>query len=68
MIHLFLMKIIFFARTLGSTRLCKISQECGLLSDFANLSKIRNSHFGRCGPLEVKGDAHVYTSHTYIAC
>ena len=47
------MKIVLFARTLESTQLCKISQEFGLLSNFGNLLKIRNAHFGRCGPLEV---------------
>ena len=47
------MKIILFARTLGSTRLCKISQEFGVLSNFVSLPKIRNACFGRCGPLGV---------------
>ena len=45
------MKIVLFARTLGSTRLCKISQESGLLSNFGSLSKIRNARFGRSRPL-----------------
>ena len=48
------MKIIPFARTLGSTRLCKISQEFGLLSNFSSLSKNRNACFGHCGPLGAK--------------
>ena len=48
------MKIILIARTLGSTRLCEISQESGLLSNFTNLPKIRNACFGHCGPLGVK--------------
>ena len=48
------MKIILFARTLGSTRLCKISQESSLLSNFGSLPKIRNARFGRCDPLGVK--------------
>ena len=48
------MKIILFARILGSTRLYKISRESGLLSNFGSLIKIRNAHFGHCGPLGVK--------------
>ena len=48
------MKIVLFARTLGSTQLCKISQEFGLLSNFGNLPKIRNAQFGRLHPLGVK--------------
>ena len=47
------MKIVLFARTLGSTRLCKISQKSGNLSNFGSLPKIRNARFGRCGPLGV---------------
>ena len=49
------MKIVLFARTLGSTRLCRISQESGLLSNFGSLPKIRNARFGRPRPLGVKG-------------
>ena len=48
------MKIVLFARTLGSTQLCKISQESSLLSNFGNLPKIRNAQFGRSRPLGVK--------------
>ena len=51
------MKIILFARTLGTTRLCKISQESSLLFNFGSLPKIRNAHFGRCGPLGVNSIA-----------
>ena len=51
---MFLMKIVLFARTLESTRLCKISQESGLLSNFGSLPKIRNAQFGRSSPLGVK--------------
>ena len=47
------MKIVLFARTLESTRLCKISQESGLLSSFGSVPKIRNARFGRCRPLGV---------------
>ena len=47
------MKIVLFARILGSTRLCKISQESGLLSNFGSLPKIRNARFGRSHPLGV---------------
>ena len=47
------MKIVLFARTLGSTRLCKISQESRLLSNFGSLPKIRNARFGRSRPLGV---------------
>ena len=47
------MKIVLFARTLGSTRLCRISQESGLLSNFGSLPKIRNARFGRPRPLGV---------------
>ena len=54
-IHVFLMKIILFVKILGSTQLCKISQESGLLSNFVNLAKIRIAHFGHCGPLGIKG-------------
>ena len=48
------MKIVLFAKTLGSTQLWKISQESSLLSNFGSLPKIRNACFGRCGPLGVK--------------
>ena len=48
------MKIVLFARTLGSTRLCRISQESGLLSNFGSLPKIRNARFGRSRSLGVK--------------
>ena len=48
------MKIILFAKTLGSTRLCKISQEYGLLFNFGSLPKIKNTHFGHCGFLGAK--------------
>ena len=51
---MFLIKIVLFARTLGSTRLCKISQESSLLFNFANLPIIRNARFGHCGPVGVK--------------
>ena len=47
------MKIVLFARTLGSTQLCKISQESGLLSNFGSLPKIRNARIGRCRLLGV---------------
>ena len=47
------MKIILFIRTLGSTRLCKISQEFGLLSNFVSMPKIRNARFEGYGPLGV---------------
>ena len=50
------MKIVLFVRILGSTRLCKISQKCGLLSNFGSLPKIRNARFGHCRPLGVKHD------------
>ena len=56
------MKIVLFARTLGSTRLCKISQESGLLSNFGSLSKIRNARFGRSRPLGVNfTKAHAFS-------
>ena len=42
------MKVILFARILGGTRLCKISQESGLLPNFGRLPKIRNARFGHC--------------------
>ena len=48
------MKFFLFARILGSTRLCKISQESSLLSNFGSLSKIRNAQFGHSHPLGVK--------------
>ena len=48
---MFLTKFFLFARTLGSTRLCKISQEFDLLSNFISLPKIKNAGFGHCGPL-----------------
>ena len=52
------MKIILFARTLGSTRLCKILQESSLLSNFGNMPKIGNARFGHCGPLGIKADLY----------
>ena len=48
------MKIILFARTLGSMQICKISQEFGLLSNFVNLPKIENTCFGYYDPLRIK--------------
>ena len=48
------MKIIFFARTLESTSLSKISQESSLLSNSGSLPKIRNARFGCCGALGIK--------------
>ena len=51
---MFLMKIVLFARILGNTQLCKISEESGLLSNFGSLPKIKNAHFGRCGLIGVK--------------
>ena len=48
------MKIVLFARILGSTRLCKILQESSLLSNFGSLPKIRNARFGRSRPLGAK--------------
>ena len=53
------MKIVLFARTLGSTRLCKISQESGLLSNFGSLPKIRNARFGSSRPLGVNGSLQI---------
>ena len=50
------MKIVLFAKTLGSTRLCKISQEFGLLSNFGSLPKIRKARFGRSRLLGVKAN------------
>ena len=50
------MKIVLFARILESTRLCKISQESGLLSNFGSLSKIKIACFKHCGPFGVNLD------------
>ena len=50
------MKIILYARTLGSIQLCKILQESDLMSNFFSLLKIRKAHFGCCGPLGINLD------------
>ena len=58
-INFFFIKIILFVRTLGSMQLCKISQESGLMSNFASLSKIINFHFGHCGPLGINETSYL---------
>ena len=60
-LYMFLMKIVLFAKILGSTRLCKISQESSLLSNFGNLPKIKNARFGRSRPLGVNPQ-HFFTT------
>ena len=60
------MKIVLFARTLRSTRLCKISQESGLLFNFSSLPKIRNARFGRCGPTGVKNKHAFMLDHVDV--
>ena len=66
------MKIVLFARILGSTRLCKISQESGLLSNFGSLPKIGNARFGRCRPLGVntisKVSIRLEIQDNYLKC
>ena len=52
------MRIVLFARILEAHDYAKFHKNLGLLSNFVSLSKIRNAHFGRCGPLGVKGCIH----------
>ena len=59
----FKMKIILFARILGSTQLCKISQNSGLLSNFGSLPKIRNARSGCCHPLWVNMNWETWFYH-----
>ena len=60
------MKIVLVARILGSTCLCKIFQDYGLLSNFGILSKIRNARCGRCRPLGVNKNWKAWFYHAYF--